>query len=62
MGLIHTPRVVASIGRGLYKRRMAEGGVPPTKVGIGEENKHIYKARLGLFDVDYLGHLNKCVN
>lgn len=29
--------------------------MPP---GIGRANPHIYSARLGLFDVDYLGHMN----
>jgi acyl-CoA thioesterase FadM len=26
--------------------------------GIGPENGHLYKARVGLFDVDYVGHMN----
>jgi hypothetical protein len=27
-------------------------------IGIGTGNRHIYQARLGLFDIDYLGHMN----
>jgi len=26
--------------------------------GIGPHHQHIYKSRVGLFDVDYLGHIN----
>lgn len=26
--------------------------------GIGPQNPHIYRARVGLFDVDYVGHMN----
>lgn len=26
--------------------------------GIGPQNQHIYKARAGLWDVDYIGHMN----
>ena len=26
--------------------------------GIGPHNEHIYKARVGLFDIDYVGHMN----
>ena len=27
-------------------------------IGLGSTNPHIYQARLGLFDIDYLGHMN----
>lgn len=57
MGLVHTPRTIASICKGLLNRRR-----DPTEglrvMGIGEANRHVYHARLGLFDVDYLGHMN----
>jgi hypothetical protein len=57
MGLIHTPRTIASICRGLWNRRRAPPSASKLIVGVGE-NHHIYRARLGLFDVDYLGHMN----
>lgn len=57
MGLIHTPRTLVAIGRGLIKRSLADPKAP-THIGIGEMNRHVYKARLGLVDVDYLGHMN----
>lgn len=53
MGLVHTPRVLFSLVKGLVKRRM----YPEPNVGLGDV-PHIYSARAGLFDVDYLGHLN----
>ena len=55
MGLVHTPRVLASIARGLMKRR-ADPTAPMT--GLGADHPYIYTARAGLFDIDYLGHLN----
>jgi hypothetical protein len=70
MGLIHTPRTIYSIANGLTKRywfyRSSNGAKAPssaflrdpTTVAIGENNHHIYQARLGLLDVDYLGHMN----
>lgn len=70
MGLIHTPRTIYSIANGLTKRywfyRSSPGAKAtsntllrdPTTVAIGENNHHIYQARLGLLDVDYLGHMN----
>ena len=27
-------------------------------IALGPTNPHIYQARLGLFDIDYLGHMN----
>ena len=59
MGLIHTPRALYSIMRGLWKRRMEGGSV--ANAGLGADNPHIYTARLGVLDIDYLGHMNKCV-
>jgi hypothetical protein len=70
MGLIHTPRTIYSIANGLSKRHWfyrsnGKKSSPsdallrdPTTVAIGENNHHIYQARLGLIDVDYLGHMN----
>jgi acyl-CoA thioesterase FadM len=56
MGLVHTPRVIASIAKGLWQRRSTENvGL----VGVGPSRPHIYKARAGFFDVDYLGNLSK---
>ncbi|GAX11997.1 hypothetical protein FisN_8Lh091 [Fistulifera solaris] len=52
MGLIHTPRVLFSLVKGLVKRQSS----PERNVGLTDA--HIYTARAGLFDVDYLGHLN----
>jgi acyl-CoA thioesterase FadM len=52
MGIVHTPRVIASVAKGLLRKS------PNKLVGLGPDNPHIYHARVGLFDVDYLGHLN----
>lgn len=51
MGIIHTPRTLYSIAKGFLQRSKG----PP---GIGNDNPHIYTSRVGLFDVDYLGHMN----
>jgi acyl-CoA thioesterase FadM len=58
MGLTHTPRVIAAIARGLLRRRGATEEAVKQGTGIGIHNPHIYQARAGLLDVDYLGHLN----
>ena len=70
MGLIHTPRTIFSIAKGLSKRQWfyssnGKKKIPfdplmrdPKTVAIGLNNHHVYQARLGLFDVDYLGHMN----
>lgn len=73
MGLIHTPRTIYSILNGVYKRQMflrQQPPPPPTTaavkgtpkntmiISLGSNNPHIYQARLGLFDIDYLGHMN----
>ena len=71
MGLIHTPRTIYSILNGVYKRQMflRQQPPPPTvavnrtpkntiTISLGSNNPHIYQARLGLFDIDYLGHMN----
>lgn len=55
MGLVHTPRVLMSLAKGFVKRR---NDPVSTLTGIGTANPYVYKARAGLFDVDYLGHLN----
>ena len=74
MGLIHTPRTIYSVLNGVYKRQIflrqqnplptattaTSIGTPKNTMTIGLEqtNPHLYQARLGLFDVDYLGHMN----
>ena len=59
MGLIHTPRVIFSIAKGLLARSRQSNQQQSSRlfVGLGD-NIHSYYARAGLFDVDYLGHLN----
>ena len=52
MAIIHTPRVLASLAKGLLQKSSSQ------HVGIVANNPHVYTARVGLFDVDYLGHLN----
>ena len=52
MTLIHTPRVIASLVKGLSQRSSSR------TVSVVPGNPHKYHARVGLFDVDYLGHLN----
>jgi|Transcript_7689 acyl-CoA thioesterase FadM len=52
MGLIHMPRVVASIAKGLYRGRHKGAA---SFVGSAP---HIYTGHVGLFDIDYLGHMN----
>jgi len=54
MGLVHTPRVIVSVIKGLYQRNVKT--LP--MLGIGPSNPHIYTSRAGMFDVDYLGHMN----
>lgn len=55
MGLVHTPRVIISVMKGLYQNRSKAF---TASLGIGPSNPHIYTSRAGLFDVDYLGHMN----
>ena len=50
MTIIHSPRVIASIVRGLREQSSSNN--------VGIVSHHKYNARVGLFDVDYLGHLN----
>jgi acyl-CoA thioesterase FadM len=70
MGLfVHMPRAVASIGKGLWKRRQRNiqaagttaGRVDNDGLGLGlgldKNNRHIYQARAGVWDYA-LGHLN----
>lgn len=66
MGLVHTPRTLHSIGRALLQRRKllqeqatsGDSGKLLSLSGFGPTRPHIYQARAGLFDVDYLGHMN----
>jgi acyl-CoA thioesterase FadM len=55
MGLVHTPRVLASIAKGLYRQGDKSKNA---LIGMSLEHPHIYQARAGLFDVDHLGHMN----
>lgn len=41
---------------GFYRRSMNPQGAG--SAAIGAANKHVYKSRAGLFDVDYIGHMN----
>jgi hypothetical protein len=52
MGLVHVPRVIASVAKGFYRKGIDKS------VGFGLDNPHIYQARAGLFDVDSFGHVN----
>jgi acyl-CoA thioesterase FadM len=51
MGLIHTPRTIAAIARGLWKPEMKGVGFHPSI-------PHIYESRVGVLDADYMGHMN----
>lgn len=52
MGLVHMPRVLTSIVKGLYRGRRKGPG------GFVSDTPHTYIGHVGLFDVDYLGHMN----
>lgn len=56
MGLVHTPRTLVSIAKGWIQRQRAK----PTQglIGFGSDNAYPYQSRVGLFDVDYIGHMN----
>lgn len=56
MGLVHMPRVVASIAKGLYKGRQSSGILGAA--GFSPDNPYVSTARVGLFDIDYIGHMN----
>mmetsp|Transcript_26707 Transcript_26707/g.39500 ORF Transcript_26707/g.39500 Transcript_26707/m.39500 type:complete len:230 (+) Transcript_26707:1529-2218(+) len=52
MAILHTPRTLASIARGLIKK--GRGLIPSPS-----ENFHVYKCRPNPFwDIDYIGHMN----
>lgn len=53
---MHIPRVIASVGRGMLRGRSAPQRA--REVGLRFDDPHVYRARAGLFDVDYLGHMN----
>jgi len=55
MVLVHVPRVLVSVAKGLYRHRMQQG---QQTLGFHPESPAVYRARAGLFDVDYLGHMN----
>ena len=60
MGIVHIPRTIAAIVKGIAKRQLS----PLTEkekslVGVGLKNPpHIYSSRAGLFDVDLMFHMN----
>jgi acyl-CoA thioesterase FadM len=54
--LIHTPRTLFAIGKGLVRRR--KDGVSAGVGGIGDDNPYISHHRAGIFDCDYLLHMN----
>jgi acyl-CoA thioesterase FadM len=56
VGLIHTPRTLFHIAKGLAKRR-ADGALSSFG-GIGQQNPYISEGRAGLFDTDYMMHMN----
>jgi acyl-CoA thioesterase FadM len=57
MGFIHTPRTLYAVAKGLLNRNNnAKLATKPP--GIGSDNPHIYSAKMGVFDVDYMGHMN----
>eukprot|EP00978_Attheya_sp_CCMP212_P019062 scaffold52940_cov41-Attheya_sp.AAC.1 len=73
MGIVHIPRVVASCVKGAYARHAAAAAVAATgttsstnnkqddlvrTIGTSPDNPHVYRARVGLFDVDAFNHLN----
>lgn len=56
VGLIHTPRTLFHIAKGLAKRR--SDGAASALGGIGQDNPYVSEGRAGLFDTDYLMHMN----
>jgi acyl-CoA thioesterase FadM len=60
MGIVHIPRTIAAITRGMVKRRLSPlSENEKSLVGVGLNNPpHIYSSRAGLFDVDLMFHMN----
>jgi acyl-CoA thioesterase FadM len=60
MGVVHIPRTIAAIVRGMTKRRLSPlSDNEKSLVGVGLNNPpHIYSSRAGLFDVDLMFHMN----
>lgn len=56
MGPIHTPRMLFAIGKGLARRRSA--GTAASTAGLGADNPYVSAGRVGIFDMDYLMHMN----
>lgn len=54
--LIHTPRTIHAIGKGLARRRTNLGQAHIG--GIGTNNPYVSYNRVGIFDCDYLMHMN----
>lgn len=55
MGLVHTPRVFASIAKGMMRQSNVKD--KSSRIGIGLKEPHKYYARAGVLDYA-LGHLN----
>jgi len=60
MGIVHIPRTIAAVVRGMTKRRLSPlSENEKSLVGVGLKNPpHIYSSRAGLFDVDLMFHMN----
>ncbi len=60
MGIVHIPRTIAAIVKGMVKRRLSPlSDTEKSSIGVGLKNPpHIYSSRAGLFDVDLMFHMN----
>ena len=56
VGLIHTPRTLYHVAQGMIKRQ--KDGAAAALGGIGKENPFVSTGRAGMFDTDYLLHMN----
>ena len=56
VGIIHTPRTFIAVGKGLARRQSA--GASASLGGMGAEHPYVSTGRAGLFDTDYLMHMN----
>lgn len=60
MGIVHVPRTVGAVVKGLAKRQLSPlSSAEKSVVGVGLNNPpHVYTSRAGLFDVDLMLHMN----
>ncbi|KAL3917712.1 MAG: hypothetical protein SGILL_004585 [Bacillariaceae sp.] len=56
VGIIHTPRTLYHVGQGFLKRN--KDGAASALGGIGKEHPFVSTGRAGMFDTDYLMHMN----